>query len=214
MSQLVDSTHDGGSLCPSCRVIISPQALREWRPFSCPNCRLILAPRSAYHIYGTIGCWSVLILCAAGLYFISLRRFWVISALGFFAGLILAVVVANLIVRVLGRWVPRPPRLVQHLFYVEPGTLAAIADFLDSIYAAREWTPEFDKRLDMYWRSRSLDDALENATVEAVEEFRRRLVHSKPNNKRKIDKALERLTLDELRKELQAIVMDLRIGAG
>ena len=135
-----------------------------------------------------------------------------ISALGFVAGLVLAILAANLIIKVLNRWMPRSPRLIQHMFYVEPKTLAEIADFLDTIHTAEEWTSDYDRRLYLLSSSRSLDDALENGSLEAAEEFKRRFVQSK-TYKKKIDEALKRYSLDELRSELEAIATDLRIAA-
>ena len=212
MSQVVNFAAEAKSVCPSCQQKIESQAIRNWRPFSCPNCKQIVAPRSAYRRYGIVGCWTVIILCALGSYFLSQRGFLAISIIGFVAGIILAILAAGLIIRVLNRWMPRSPLLMRHMFYVEPRALVEIADFLDTIHTAQEWTSEYDRRLYLLSTSRSLDDALENASLEAAEEFKRRFVQSK-TYKKKIDKALKRHNLDELRSELEIIATDLRIAA-
>jgi hypothetical protein len=104
---------------------------------------------------------------------------------------------------------PHPPVLVPHTLRTYPDNLPPLAEFLDQIAGAAEWSPEFDKQLDAVKRQKTYDDWLENVAIEFAELYKDRLQGGPPQKRRGIKQDFR---LEELRAELRAIAGDVRIA--
>ena len=131
---------------------------------------------------------------------------------GLVVGIAGSVTLANAITWVLDRWFARPPTLRKHELREEPQLVVEVADFVDSIGGAREWTSEQDSKLESIWEERSLDEDLVNQALIAAKELRSRLRDGDEPVKHRTGE-IRSLTLDELRLELAAIARDLRVAA-
>ncbi len=148
---------------------------------------------------------SVFVVASLGFFLLGLH--WLPSvAIGLAAGIILNAVVRNLIEH---QW-PRTPNLHQHILRAESDTFGKLADFLDSTACAESWRSEFDRPLDMFVHQRSYDESLENVALEAAQQLKAELQGIRA---RKISAEIRILSLDALRKEIQAIARDLRLAA-
>lgn len=190
--------------------------MRSDRPFSCPNCKQVVAPIGAYHKYWKLGCFSFLTISIAVAIFVgrraSLGTQIASIVCGFLVGISGAIFVANALVWGLQRMFPRSAKLRQHIFRDEPKLLKDTADFLDSVRELPEWSERQDHTLEALWTQRSADDALENEALVAARELKARLTNSSEMVKH-VSGDIRKLNLKELREELAAIAIDLRIAA-
>ena len=168
---LTRSTHrmtNSKSNCPHCGAIIPPEASRAWRPFSCPQCSGIVDPRPAYHNFGTIGCFGSGILCAAIGWVVSQR--WLEIIVGFLAGAVVGILVANFIIWFLDRLWPRSPKLLCYALRDDPGLLPGLSGLLDSSAGAESWEVGLESRLNSLRDQISLDDSLVGAAISAAQQ--------------------------------------------
>ena len=161
-----------------------------------------------YHNLGTIGCFGSGILFAASGWVVS--RHWLGSIVGFLAGAVVGVLAANLIVWFLNRLWPRAPKLLCHVLREDPSLLPELSGLLDSSAAAESWEGSLESHLNSLRNQISLDDSLVGAAISAAQQCKNLLEGKKSH---KVDAALEKFQLDELRMELRAIAQDLRLVA-
>jgi hypothetical protein len=164
--------------------------LIEVRPYSPP--------------YAVAGCAAVCVTCSLAFVAIGL------GLIGVAAGIVAGFLITRLVLGWIKRRWPRPPSLVPHDLRTYPENLPPLAEFLDQIAAAAEWTPDFDKRLDTAKKSRTYDDWLEDVAIDFAKQYRDIVRGTPPRKRRAIEHTF---SPEELRAELRAIARDLRLAA-
>ena len=194
--------------CPYCGAAIPSEAMRTWRPFSCPQCSCVVAPRSVYHNLGTVGCLSAPLLCAALGWIAS--RHWLGVLAGSFVGSVAGFAIANFLIWFLNRLRPCAPVLTLYVLREHPSLLRELASLLDTLAEAESWGSSLESRLSSLREQSSLDDSLVGDAISAAQQFENLL---EGKNSHRVEAALKKLPLNELRVELRVIARDLRIAA-
>lgn len=99
---------------------------------------------------------------------------------------------------------------MRHVLREHPSILPGLSNLLDSSAEAKIWGGSLDLNLSSLGDQTSLDDSLVVAALDAVRQCKNLL---EGLESRKVESALKKLPLDELRMELRAIARDLRLAA-
>ncbi len=193
------------SKCPFCQAQIAAGSFPDYRPFSCPSCHLLVQPRVYFNRYKAPGCLIAWAVCAVALVAVGLR--WHLSVL---IGLAAGIFLNSRLHKFLNRRWPKPLVLTPYQCFTYTENLVALAEFLDRIAAASEWSKDLSERLRNLKGQRTLDDWLEDAGIELAERYSDALQGVPWRKRSRINK---RFSLEELREELLAVSRDLRLVA-
>ncbi len=186
--------------CPKCRELLESEVMVSHRSFVCPRCRAVLWWQSAHNRLGSIGCFTVFVV--GGVVLILIGVHWL---LGLIAGVLAGIISANLVVWASNRLWPRPPVLAVNEYGLADPQLA---ELLEQIAEAKEWTKELDDLLRASKQAMDYDCMLAGDAIDAAQDCRDILKGD--SHKRRNPKAT---SLEELRQELRAIARDIRLAS-